>query len=324
MTVRAIANLPDKMRRTILQKKKELDSYRTISGDAIKRIEEKMQVEYVYNSNKIEGSELNRGETALVLRGMTVKHKSLGDVLAAQNHPHAMEIIREMAFDPRHKISESDLKNIHLVIADQLVAHPGEYRQYDVSVAGAGFTPPPYYEISQHIAELLQFINENPDELTPIELGAHAHYHLAWIHAFEDGNGRMARLLLNFILVRNKYPFVVIKSVERKKYIECLRLADNGDFAPFLHFIAMCALQTLNTYLIGIRGTEPGQQFQTLTKLAKGTPYSAEYLSLLARKGVIDAVKEGKTWKTTQKTVDTYIEQHGVKTLKPKKRFSNN
>ncbi|MFZ0511103.1 MAG: Fic family protein [Candidatus Nitrosopolaris sp.] len=56
-------------------------------------------------------------------------------------------------------------------------------------MTGAGFTPPPPYEIPQHMTELIEFTNENPDELNPVELAAHAHYHLAWIHPFENVNG---------------------------------------------------------------------------------------------------------------------------------------
>jgi Fic family protein len=121
-------------------------------------------------------------------------------------------------------------------------------------VTGAGFTPPPPYEIPQHMTELI---------LNPVELAAHAHYHLAWIHPFENVNGRMARLLLNFILVRNKYHFVVIKNVDRKKYTEYLTLADRGDFSHFLRFIAMCVLETLDVYLMGIRAD----------KMSENTPF---------------------------------------------------
>ena len=68
-------------------------------------------------------------------------------------------------------------------------------------------------------------------------------------------------------------------------------------------------LETLDVYLRGIRGN-PAGPLLTLKELAKGTPYSAEYLSLLARKGLIDVIKEGKTWKTTRKIIDAYIDNH--------------
>lgn len=62
----------------------------------------------------------------------------------------------------------------------------------------------------------MEFINENSEELRPIELAADAHYYFEWIDPFENGNGRMARLLLNFILARNGYPFAVVKNVEKR------------------------------------------------------------------------------------------------------------
>jgi Fic family protein len=153
-----------------------------------------------------------------------------------------------MAFDTHHKITEEDIKKVHLIIAERLVPHSGEYRQSDdYRDLGAEFTPPPFYEIPQHTSELVEFINENPD-VTPVELAAHAHYHLAWIHPFENVNGRTTRLLLNFILIKNRYPFIIIKDVERKKYRHTLNLADNGDLGPFLEFTARSAEQTLDTY----------------------------------------------------------------------------
>jgi hypothetical protein len=69
-----------------------------LSADVIKRVEEQMEIEYVYNSNRIEGSTLSRGETALVLKGMTVNHQNLPDVLAARNHPGGMKLIQGYGF----------------------------------------------------------------------------------------------------------------------------------------------------------------------------------------------------------------------------------
>ena len=325
--MRAVANLSQELHQRILKKKKELDSHRTLSSEVIEKIEAEMQIEYVYNSNKIEGSELTRGETALVMRGMTVNRRSVPDVMAAQNHPEGISLIKEMALDPSYQITEADLKQVHKIIAEKIVAHPGEYRQNDAEVEGAGFMPPPFQEIPEHMAELMEFINDNIDELSPIELAAYAHYHLSWIHPFENVNGRMCRLLMNFILIKNKYPFVVIKNVEKKKYLRCLYEADHGEFDPFLTYIARCLEQTLDTYLLGIKNKGDidnktiKSQLLTLSELAEGTPYTAEYLSLLARKGVLDAVKDGKTWRTTRKTIDLYIQQHSKK--KRQKRVTN-
>jgi len=82
----------------------------------------------------------------------------------------------------------------------------------------------------------------------------------------------------------------------------------------FLIYIARCIEQTLDLYLLGIadeKGNKP--ELLPLKELTNGTPYSAEYLSLLARKGMLDAVREGKIWKSTRKSIQVYIEQHGRK-----------
>jgi Fic family protein len=315
-----LASLPDKLHKRILEKKRKLDSAGRLSDDVAKRIEARMQVEYVYNTNKIEGNTLSRGETELILRGLTVRNqnlvkvlagKNISDVLGVQNHPDAIKFVEELAFNSQRQISEEHIRKLHKLIMSGMMGSAGQYRQFDIEVKGAGFTPPPFHQIPDEMKELVGFINQNPGELRPIELAAHAHYYLAWIHPFEDGNGRIARLLLNFILIRNGYPFAVIKNVDRKKYLETLRRADLGEFEPFLNYVARCAEQTLDLYLLEIQG-EKGKKAKLLplSELAMGTPYSSEYLSLLARKGVIDAIKVGRVWKTTRETIASYVEQH--------------
>lgn len=313
------AELPSHIQKRVAEKKQKLASMGQFTPQRIEEISERMQVDFVYNSNKIEGSTLSRGETELVLRGITIGKKSipealrgkdLGDILVAQNHSSAINLIKKIAFDRTYKISEDDIKKIHGIVLKGVIASAGQYRSYDLEVKGAGFIPPPFHDVPKHMKELLNTLNNNPDELRPIELAAQIHYDFSWIHPFVDGNGRMSRLLLNLILVRNGYPFVVIKNVDKPQYLRALREMDvSGNFKPFLIYISRCVEQTLDLYLMSKKPAKKEEEFLPLAKLAKNTPYSAEYLSLLARKGRIDAIKEGKTWKSTKKIINTYVKE---------------
>lgn len=312
--VRSLATLPDALHRRILEKRRKVGMAKK-SPKLVGEIEERMKVEFVYNSNSIEGVTLSRGETELALRGVAVRGRSLADVLAAQNHEGAMRLVRELAFGSK-ELSERDILSVHKAIMSGIISSAGEYRRGDVAIRGASFSPPPAHEVQDQVSELLQFVKENPDELRPVELAAHAHYYMAWIHPFDDGNGRMARLLTNLLLLRHGYPFAVIKKVERKKYLDTLdAVTARGDFEPFLVFIARCVEQTLDIYINAMQKT-PAEKLRPLNDLAKKTPYSAEYLSLQARKGILDAVKVGRVWMSTEKTIANYIKEHGRKSTK--------
>src|SRR5437879_8182477 len=133
-TMAKYATLPDLIHDRILKKKRKLSSIGSLNSDKIKKIEERMQIDFVYNSNKIEGSTLSRGETELILRGMTVGKKSipealagkeLGHVLAAQNHPSAIDLVKKIAFNKTYKITERDIKMLHKVAMDRIIATAG-------------------------------------------------------------------------------------------------------------------------------------------------------------------------------------------------------
>ncbi len=320
------ADIPSHIHSRILEKKTKFQSQGKLSAKKISDIEANMQVDFVYHSNRIEGSQLTRGETALVMRGITIGGKDLqtalagkepADYYAARNHPEAIDIVKEISFNKTYKITTNDILHIHKVAMKDIISTNGEYRHAQWQPAGAGFTAPPFHEVPKYMKELVDMINENPDELRPIELATQAHYDLSWIHPFEDGNGRIARLLLNLILVRNGYPFAVIKSVDRQTYLRTLRIMDvDGDFEPFLTYIARCIEQTLDIYLSESGKGKP--KLELFSKLAKDTPYSAEYWSLLARKGRIDAIKKGKVWYSSKSTIKEYLEQQKGRHKKPK------
>jgi len=292
----------------ILSKKKTLDNLRPLPPQLVKKLWEQMQIEFTYNSNAIEGNALSLRETQLVIEeGITVHGKSLREHLEARNHPDAINYIEKLAQE-RNPIKQDDILKVHELlmrgIDDQ---NAGKYRTGQVRIAGATFMPPPARKIQPMINKLLQTISQNPDELRPIELSAFFHHKMVFIHPFLDGNGRTARLLMNIIPMRNGYPFTVLLKVDRPKYLRALNEADNENLIPFANFVANCVERSLDIYLLAF---EKEAEILTLAEASKLTPYTQEYLSLLARKGSIGAFKLGRNWVITKKTLNEYLKAH--------------
>ena len=144
----------------------------------------------------------------------------------------------------------------------------------------------------------------------PVALAAQAHHRMVAIHPFIDGNGRTARLVMNLILMRAGYPPTVIQRINRRQYYRVLERADSGKPAALVNFVGRAVERSLNLYLEASAPVtappRPEDEWIPLRKAAEGTPYSQEYLSLLARSGRIEAVKRGRVWFTTRKAVKEY------------------
>jgi Fic family protein len=306
---RYLERLDDELYSRIIDKKDRLHSLGQLTNDNLDKVEQSLEEKYIYNTNRMEGNTLTRGETAKILRGLTISGKPLGDRLEVKNNPQAIKFIKDLAFNIEKKeITQEDILELHRIGMTGVLSDAGKYRENDdLFVPGAGFTPSSWYEIRSHMADLLEFITTNPDGLSPIEVAAHAHFWFAVIHPFTNGNGRTARLLTNFILLRNHYPFVVFNDNEKRQYRSLLYKADNGDFEPFLKYIARLAEQGIDLMLSDVTDLLP------LVELAKGTPYSSKYLKLQASKGIIDAIKKDGKWMASRETIAKYIKTHGRK-----------
>ncbi len=292
----------------ILSKKRVLDSLRPLPSQLVQKLWEQMQIEFTFNSNAIEGNTLSLRETQLVIQeGITVRGKSLREHLEARNHPAAIIYIEKLAKSEK-PIRDDDILSVNRILMQGIDdQNAGKYRTSQVRVAGATFMPPSASKIQPMMNELLQTIQQNPDELAPIELAAFFHHKLVYIHPFLDGNGRTARLLMNIILMKNGYPFTVLLKVDRSKYLKTLSEADNDNLVPFTNFIAQCVERSLDIYLLAL---EKEAEILTLAQASKLSPYSQEYLSLLARKGNIGAFKLRRNWVITQKALEEYIKAH--------------
>jgi len=288
----------------IIAKKLELDSYRPLSKETVRKLREAIEIEYTYHSNAIEGNRLTYRETQLVIReGITIGGKSLRDHLEARNHPRAIDYVESLK---DRDLMEKDISEIHKIIFSSVLENAGDYRDSQVFIEGSDYMPPPAFEVPALMKELLEWLKRNPDELRPVEVAAVFHHRFVSIHPFDDGNGRVARLLMNVLLIKHGYPFTVIRNYDRRRYYGTLKRADNGDLRPFVNFVGRCVEESLHLYLSAVEPTNEQRRFLSLAEAAKLTPYSQEYLSLLARRGLIAATKIGKDWHITREALNEY------------------
>jgi Fic family protein len=289
----------------ITRKKKELDSHRPLPRTALKKLMEQFAIELAYNSNAIEGNSLTLRETRLVIEeGITIKGKSLREHFEAINHQKAFTFLENLV-NRKAGITEHTIKEMHRIIMSGVDdEYAGRYRDLNVRILGAIKGPPRYEKVPRMMKEYIETVNSNPEKLNIIDLASVIHYRFVEIHPFIDGNGRCARLLMNLFLMRHGYPITMVLKVDRKKYYDRLRTADKGDIKPFTDFIGKNVERSLDLYLDALKG---GPAYESLAKASKHSPYSQEYLSLLARKGRLEAIKLGRNWYVKKAAIKRYM-----------------
>ena len=292
-----------------IQKKRErLDALHPLDRDLVEKLHEEMRVLHTYNSNAIEGNTLTLSETKLVVNeGITIGGKTLREHLEATNNALGYDLIVRLARE-QAPISHVTIQQIHEVVTRGILEGAGRYRTRNVRISGAVRSPPDWNYIIRDMDELIANIKERDRPV--IEMTAFLHHRFAAIHPFVDGNGRVARLLGDLYLIRNGYPPIVLDQKNQQHYYRALREADNGDLSVFITFIARAVNESLSHYLTIAGGKET---LVPLGELAKVSPYSQEYLSLAALKGLLDATKIGDIWHATRRALDEYIREHGRK-----------
>ncbi|MFH0973558.1 MAG: Fic family protein [Candidatus Micrarchaeota archaeon] len=300
--------IPEALAQRILEKRKRLDALRPIPKASLEKLRERFELEWTYNSNAIEGNTLSMRETMLVLReGLTIGGKSVREHLEVTNHKAAIDFVYGLL--KKKAVTERDVLEIHALILDRIdPTGAGFYRHERVRITGSDFSPPSSEKVPALMTEFAaSFKTEPKDLLASIEFSAFAHFKLVDIHPFIDGNGRAARLLMNLFLMRHGFPPAVILKNDRPRYYASLDAAHKGDLQPFVELVARSVERSLDLYLEVLEIPSKKTDLISLAEAAKLTPYSQEYLSLLARKGRLHALKRRKNWVTTRKEVEDYL-----------------
>jgi len=305
--------LRENLQKILEEKLKKLNKLRPISQSLLLKLKERFVVEMTYNSNAIEGNTLTLKETYWVIQqGITVKGKSLIDHLEAKNHKEALDFLYEIIEHGRNfTFSEHLIRELHsLIIQDINKNIAGRYRNVDVFIAGTEHVPPKSFDVPFKMRELVEWAKKNHKKMHIIEFAAIFHHKFVHIHPFQDGNGRVGRLLMNIFLMQYGFPITIIQKNDRQKYHRVLEAADNGNYKPLVLLVAQAVLRSLNIYLDVLTPSKQKENLINLAEAIKFCSYSQAYLGKLAKEGKIDAIKLKRNWLTTKEAIEKYAREH--------------
>ena len=211
------------------------------------RLSRRFTVDFNYNSNHIEGNTLTYGQTEiLLLFGKVIGEADVRDVQEMTASNVGLRMMTDEAAIKDMPLTQNFIRTLHKTLLREdytvyrnlpggvqtsNVIHAGQYKTRPNSVItryGDRFEYASPEETPSLMADLVDWYNtaEKEGKLSPVELAALFHYRYIRIHPFEDGNGRIARLMVNFILARHDYPMIVVRSRNKSEYLEALHQAD--------------------------------------------------------------------------------------------------
>lgn len=231
-------------------KKQQLDQKRPLPAYTVKSIREHLIVNWTYHSNAIEGNTLTLSETKVALEGITVGGKTVREHLEVINHKEAILYVEEIV-SRQVPLSEWQIRNIHrLVLKGIDDANAGAYRKENVLISGATHVPPDALQVPTQMEQFVRWYEHEGQRLHPVARAAWVHSDFVKIHPFIDGNGRTARLLLNFELMKTGFPPIVIEKEARADYYAALDEAHTtGENERFVRFISKLVESTFDFYL---------------------------------------------------------------------------
>ena len=230
--------------------KAKLDKYRQFDSY---RIAQALELEYTFESNRIEGNTMTLRETDLVVNeGLTISGKSMRELLEVINHQEAIAYIKHL-MEKNTPLNEREVLSIHnLILRGINPEDAGRYRRVQVMIKGSSFMPPQPFMVAKEMEDFFIWYETNKNGLHPIVLAAELHERLVTIHPFIDGNGRTSRLVMNLILLQNGYVIANIKGDydNRMRYYTALETAQTkNDKEDFILFIAQIEKESLERYL---------------------------------------------------------------------------
>jgi len=191
-------------------------------------------VSYVYNTTSIEGNTIPLKDVRKILseEKISLKNKTLREIYDLRNSQDAFFFALN---NLKKRLTEKLIIDTHKQLMKDIDKRTG-YRNFDVRVIKANFDSTPYFRIEKEIHELIEWFNNSKQDI--FIKTVMFHHQFEKIHPFADGNGRTGRMILNFLLLKNNYPPIIIRKKNKKEYFNVLSIADKKkDYIPLIKFI---------------------------------------------------------------------------------------
>jgi len=287
--------------------KDEINKLRPINPDIERRIMQKFRLDWNYHSNNIEGNKLTYGETkTFLLHGITANGKSLKDHLEIKGHNEAILLLDDIIKENRN-ITENFVRELHVLILkesyyNKSISTSGEIVERKIEV-GKYKTQPNHVltqtgeihyfanpeETPAKMFDLIEWYKKvnNDANFHPLLTASLFHYKFISIHPFDDGNGRLARILMNLILMQNGYPPVIIKTEKKQDYYKALQTADGGNESFFIEYIGEQLINSLELFLKGAKG----ENIEEITDVDKQIDLLKAQLNGQKEKKILDKIQ---------------------------------
>lgn len=226
----------------------EINKFRPLSSNMLKQIREYYKIGLTYSSNALEGNSLTESETKVIIEdGITIGGKPIRDHYEALGHSEAYDLMYKLS--KNSVFTEANIKRLHHLFYYRIdEKKAGKYRKEKVFISGSKYSLPRPEDVPALIGKFIAGLEKMQKKYHPVEYAALVHKEFIFIHPFIDGNGRVARLLMNLVLLQKGYVIALISPALRAEYISCLEKAHQGD-REFVEFIAKSLSETQRDYL---------------------------------------------------------------------------
>ena len=284
---------------------KEMRRQGKLSDDVLYRIRQYFRIKNIYHSDAIEGNKLTIGETRLVVeRGLTLSGNSLIDQAEARNLSHALDFLEELAGSSKRSITEADVRNLNHLVLSGIHDEAGSYRSVPVKISGSEYSVPSPESLPAQMRDYCQWLANvrvpSEESFASIEgflAAGVAHTWFVMIHPFIDGNGRVARLLQNLILMRYGYPIAVVTKEDRLRYYDVLETARTSDLTPLLLLVAECLDESLEEWE------------RAVEEQLEHTEWISTYSDKLTQKAKTRAHNEFEVWRSAMDLLKNHFRQ---------------
>jgi len=270
---------------------------------------ERQAIINTWGTNSIEGNTLTLEEVQKVLtEGVGIKNRPIRDILETVNHN---EVFLSLADLVPKRVDLGMVQELHERVFKGVKSDAGHWRESNVWIIGASFTPPRWEKVIPLMTEWgKEHAAKEKKRGNVFESAAWMHHSFESIHPFTDGNGRVGRLLLNLHFLKHDWPPVNVAPTNRVEYLIALDKGNDGDMSALSRFLRVAMSQSLIDLLDQV-GMMKEDGLRTIAELGKKGPYSAKYLGLRAKQGSLPAIKRAGEWMTSRRTLDLYLKYVG-------------